>query len=229
MVGYLYPLGPEEKKRRLWGRGRPRIEPVRVHSLPLLGAGLPPGGGLRGLDRGAKALRKRGCVRALTAPGLDCTELPEILCHNGLAPIDPLPLCRAKAPQLALALVEQLPLRRRCVALRGEDARAAWPMAAALCPQVGMLLLDFDRGEEELARRLREVFGAAALSLRQGPRPQASVELAPRREPAGEPLRLWGTPDLAGRRLIGAGTEDLPLLELLWETGRLGLEDVAAR
>lgn len=229
MVGYLYPLGPEEKRRRLWGRGRPRIEPVRVHSLPLLGAGLPPGGGLRGLDRGAKALRTRGCARALTAPGLDCTELPEILHRNGLTPIDPLPLCRAKAPQLALALVEQLPLRRRCVALRGEDARAAWPMAAALCPQVGMLLLDFDRGEEELARRLREVFGAAALSLRQGPPPQVSVEFTPRGEAVGTPLRLWGTPQLAGRKLTGVGEEYLPLLELLWETGRLRLEDIAVQ
>lgn len=228
MVGYLYPL-PGEREGWPWGRGRPRVEPVRVHSLPLLGAGLPPGELSRQLDRGAKALRKKGCVRALTAPGLDCTELTDILRRNGLSPIDPLPLCRAKAPQLALALVEKLPLRRRCVALRGEDARAAWPMAAALCPQVGMLLLDFDRGEEELACRLREVFGAAALDLRQGPTPQASVEFDPCGEAAGTPLRLWGTPQLAGRKLTGAGEEYLPLLELLWETGRLGLEDIVVR
>lgn len=228
MVGYLYPL-PGEREGWLWGRGRPHVEPVRVHSLPLLGAGLPPGELSRQLDRGAKALRKKGCVRALTAPELEGEELSEALRRNGLAPIDPLPLCRAKAPQLALALVEQLPLRRRCVALRGEDARAAWPSAAALCPQVGMLLLDFDRGEEELACRLREVFGAAALDLRQGPTPQASVEFDPCGEAAGTPLRLWGSPDLAGCKLAGAGEEHLPLLELLWETGRLGLEDIVVR
>lgn len=229
MVGYLYPLLEERRRGWLWGRGRPHVEPVRVHSLPLLGAGLPPGELSRQLDRGAKALRKKGCVRALTAPGLDCLELTDILRRNGLSPIDPLPLCRAKAPQLALALVEQLPLRRRCVALRGEDAYAAWPSAAALCPQVGMLLLDFDRGEEELARRLREVYGAAVLNLRQGPTPQVSVEFAPCEGPAGTPLRLWGSPDLAGRKLAGAGEEYLPLLELLWETGRLGLEDIVVR
>lgn len=229
MVGYLYPLPEERRRGWLWGRGRPHVEPVRVHSLPLLGAGLPPGELSRRLDRGAKALRKKGCVRALTAPGLDCLELPETLRRNGLSPIDPLPLCRAKAPRLALALVERLPLRRRCVALRGEDAHAAWPAAAALCPQVGMLLLDFGRGEEELARRLREVYGAAVLNLRQGTPPQVSVEFAPCGGPAGTPLRLWGSPDLAGCKLAGAGEEYLPLLELLWETGRLGLEDIVVR
>lgn len=229
MVGYLYPLPEERRRGRLWGRGRPHVEPVRVHTLHLLGAGLPPGELSRQLDRGAKALRKKGCVRALTAPELEGEELSEALRRNGLAPIDPLPLCRAKAPQLALALVEQLPLRRRCVALRGEDARAVWPAAAALCPQVGMLLLDFGRGEEELACRLREVYGAAALDLRQGPTPQASVEFDPCGEAAGTPLRLWGSPGLAGRKLAGAGEEYLPLLELLWETGRLGLEDIVVR
>lgn len=228
MVGYLYPLRPERRKW-LWGCRRPRVEPVRVHSLSLLGAGLPPGELSRQLDRGAKALRKRGCVRVLTAPGLEGEELSEALRRNGLAPIDPLPLCRAKAPQLALALVEQLPLRRRCVALRGEDAHAVWPAAAALCPQVGMLLLDFGRGEEELACRLREVYGAAVLNLRQGPPPQVRVEFAPREKSAGTPLRLWGSPNLAGRKLAGAGEEYLPLLELLWETGRLGLEDIVVR
>lgn len=226
MVGYLYPLPGEGRRGWLWGRGRPRVEPICVHTLSLLGTGLPPGELSRRLDRGTKALRKKGCARVLTAPGLDCPELPEILRRSGLAPIDPLPLCRVKAPQLALALVEQLPLRRRCVALRGEDAHAAWPAAAALCPQVGMLLLDFDRGEEKLACRLREVYGAAALDLHQGPPPQVSVELAPRGEAVGTPLRLWGTPSLAGCKLTGAGEEHLPLLELLWETGRLRLEDI---
>lgn len=228
MVGYLYPLRPEQK-RRLWGRGRLCIEPVCLHSLHLLGAGLPPGGGFRSLDRGAKALRKKGCARVLTAPGLDCPELPEILRRRGLVPVDTLPLCRVKAPELALALVERLPLRRRCVALRGENAHAAWPAASVLCPQVGMLLLDFDRGEEELTRRLREVYGAAALHLGQGLPPQVSVEFAPRGEAAGKALRLWGTPELAGCRLAGAGIDDLSLLALLWETGRLRLEDIVVQ
>lgn len=226
MVGYLY----ERRSRRSWERFRRHLPaPMRLQGLHLLGVGVPPRGGLRSLDRGAKALRKKGCARVLTAPELECPELPEILRRRGLVPVDPLPLCRAKAPELALALVEELPLRRRCVALRGENAQAAWPAAAALCPQVGMLLLDFDRGEEELARRLRAVYGAAALDLCQGPPPQVSVEFAPRGEAAGTPLRLWGTPELAGCKLTRAGEEHLPLLELLWETGRLRLEDIVVQ
>lgn len=228
MVGYLYPLR-SERRNWLWAWKRPRVEPVKLHGLTLLGAGLPPGELSRQLDRGAKALRKKGCARALTAPELDCSELPDILRRNGLTPIDPLPLCRTKAPELALTLVERLPLRRRCVALRGGDAHTAWPAAAALCPQVGVLLLDFDRGEEELSRRLREVYGAAALHLRQGSLPQVSVEFAPRGEAAGAPLRLWGTPELAGCRLTAGEVDDLSLLELLWETGRLRLEDIVVR
>lgn len=228
MVGYLYPLQAERRKW-LWRRRRPRVEPVCVHALHLLGAGLPPGELPRQLDRGAKALRKRGCARVLAAAELNCQSLPDILRRNGLAPIDPLPLCRAKAPELALALVEKLPLRRRCVALRGGDGRDAWPAAAALCPQVGTLLLDFARGEEELARRLREVYGAAALRLGQGPAPQVSVEFSPCGEELGKTLRLWGTPGLAGCGLAAGEVEELPVLTLLWETGRLDLENITVQ
>lgn len=226
MVGYLY----ERRARRSWERFRRHLPaPMRLQGLHLLGVGVPSRGGLRSLDRGAKALRKKGCARVLTAPELECPELPEILRRRGLVPVDPLPLCRAKAPELALALVEELPLRRRCVALRGENAQAAWPAAAALCPQVGMLLLDFDWGEDALVQRLRAVYGAAALNLRQGPPPQVSVELAHRGEAAGRTLRLWGTPQLAGVRLTAGEVDDLSLLELLWETGRLELGDIAAQ
>ncbi len=221
MVGYLY-RAPER-------RFRLKIEPVAFHGLLFMGAGLPRGELARRLDQGAKALRKKGCARVLAARSLDCMELPEILRRNGLAPVDPLPLYRAKAPELALALVEKLPLRRRCVALRGEGAQAAWPAAAFLCPQVGALLLDFQWGEEELSRRLREVYGAAALNLRQGPPPQASVEFSPCGEPEGKTLRLWGEPELAGCRLTANGVDDPALLTLLWETGRLRLGDIAVQ
>ena len=119
--------------------------------------------------------------------------------------------------------------RRRCVALRGENAGDAWAAAAALCPQVGNLLLDFERGEEGLARRLREVYGAAALHLDQGPKPQASVEFSPRDKEVGKTLRLWGKPGLAGVEITAGGVDDLPLLALLWETGRLSLENITVQ
>lgn len=218
MVGYLYPT--QERKFRI------RPEPVVVRTLLLLGVALPAGEITRRLDRGARALSRQGCSRVLTAPELDCRSLPEILNRWGLAPVDPLPLCRAKADELVMALVEELPFRRRCVALRGENASLAWPAASALCPQVGTLLLDFHRGEEELSRRLRSTYGAATLNLRLGPPPQVSVEYSPCQETAGRPLRLWGRPGLAGLKLTAGGGESLPLLTLLWETGRLGLGSI---
>lgn len=226
MVGYLYRA---EGRRLLL-----RTAPVRLHGLPLLGAALPEGEGLRRLDRCARALRRAGCRRVLTESGLAGPELPELLARRDLAPVDPLPLCRAKAPELVLALVERLPFRRRRVALRGENAQAAWSLASALCPQIGTLLLDFDRGEEELACRLRAVYGAAALTLDQGPEPQVSVELSRREGSAGTTLRLWGEPDLAGLELTAGEDPEgpldgLPLLELLWETGRLDLGGITVR
>ena len=221
MVGYLYRL-PERRLRQPVG-------PVKLCGLTLFGVGLPPGNLVRRLDRGAKTLRKKGCTRVLTAPGLDCPELPGILHSRGLSLVDPLPLCRAKAPQLVLALVEQLPLRRRCVALRGENAGEVWAAADVLCPQVGNLLLDLKRGEESLIRWLREVYGAAVLHLDQGPRPQVSVEFSPQDEAVGKTLRLWERPELAGAGLSANGIDDLPLLTLLWETGRLDLENITVR
>ena len=232
MVGYLYRLQSGRERRLpgwIWNWLPLRAEPVTVHGLHLLGVGLPPGGSIRGLDRGAKVLRKKGCARVLAAPELRCIGLTDILRARGLSLVDPLPLCRAKAPELALALVEKLPLRRRCVALRGENAGDAWAAAAALCPQVGNLLLDFERGEEGLARRLREVYGAAALQLDQGPKPQASVEFSPRDKEVGKTLRLWGKPGLAGVEITAGGVDDLPLLALLWETGRLSLENITVQ
>lgn len=227
MVGYLYE-GP--------GWLRVKTAPVRLHGLALLGAelpraGFPAGSLLRRLDRGAKALQRAGCRRVLARPGLDGPELSDILERRGLAPVDPLPLCRAKGAELALALVETLPLRRRCILLRGNGAWEAWPIAAALCPQVGTLLLDFLRGEEELERRLRSVYGAACLTPDQGPKPQAAVELSPVESSAARRvLKLWGAPELCGLTLAaGEETPPLPLLELLWETGRVAAEQVRVR
>lgn len=220
-MGYLY-VG---ERGELW----PRPAPVRIRGLTLLGCPLPPADPLRRLDRGARALGRKGCGRVLLQRELRGPQAEAALRRRGLAPIDPLPLCRAKGGSLALALVEQLPPRRRRVALRGERGETAWAAAAELCPRVGTLLLDFDAGEEALARRLRAVYGAAALHLGQGPAPQVSVEFSPRPGArAGTVLRLWGEPGLAGLTLTAGGEEtDLPLLALLWETGRVEPDDIA--
>lgn len=223
MVGWL----DWSEARGFWAK----VTAVRPMGLPLLRAALPPGKPERRLRQGAKALRRRGVRRVVTSPGLD-EEAG--LREFGLEPVSPLPLYRAMGGRLALFLLEDVPLRTRRVALRGEEADSgAWLLAQTLCPQVGTLFLDFDRGEETLGDRLRERYGAAPRPLGQGLEPQVSLELAPRSDPVGKTLRLWGEGELGGLAvtLPGAalpeGLPELPLLELLWETGRIKIEDLA--
>lgn len=210
-------------------RWRPKLAPARPLTLPLLKVSLPPGDPARRVPQAARRLRRRGLSRVLPGPGLEDGELLE---RWGLRAVDPLPLCRAKGADLALALLENVPLRRRVVALRGNSADpAAWSLAEALCPRTGALLLDFDRGGEALADHLQRRYGMPPLSLAQGPEPMVSVELAPRPVQIGRTLRLWGEPDLGGLTLscrtdLPAQMPRLPFLELLWETGRLAPEQV---
>ena len=209
----------------------PRVTAARPLGLSLWKAALPPGEPERRLAQGARALRRRGVRRALAAPGL---EEEAILRRCGLSLIGPQPLYRAMGSRLALARLRDVPLRERRVALRGEEAGgAAWALARELCPQVGAILLDFDRGEEALGDRLRARYGAAPQPLGLGPEPQVSLELSPRRSQAGRALRLWGRGELQGLTLslpgaaLPEGLPELSFLELLWETGRVSLEELA--
>jgi len=191
---------------------------------------LPPGGPGRRLRQAGRRLKKLGITRAVAREDFEGWQA---LAPYGVGPVDPLPLCRAMAPALALALLEGTAVRRRSVAIRGERADPlVWRTAQALCPQVGTLLLDLDRGGEDLAALLRRRYGAVALRMDQGGPPMVSLEFAPRSAPAGRTLRLWGTPELSGLSLAPAEGElppeldPLPLLELLWETGRIACAGV---
>lgn len=216
MVVYVY-----RGERRFF---RPSYTLGAPGGLPVLEAALPQKYSPQRLGRLSRRLWKKGLRRFLAGEGID---LP-----GPLVPVDPLPLCRAKGGELALELLSQIPLRERRVALRGEEAdRSAWAIAETLCPSVGALLLEFDRGQEALERRLRSHFGAAPLPLGRGVPPQLAVELSPC--PPGEfpSLRLWGEVDLLGLTLrpegpLPAGLPPLPFLELLWETGRVGLQEL---
>ncbi len=208
---------------------RPRPVVECPAGLPLLAMDVPADPSPKRLDRAVRALRRRGVRRCLAPAGFDGWDR---LIGAGISQVDPLPLCLAKGAELALFRVSTLSPRFRRVALRGEQAdRAARRLADALCPRVGALLLDFDRGEEELGERLRSRYGAAPLHLGKGECPQVSVELSPR-PPLGEfTLRLWGEPDLGGLDLICPaavpdGIEPLRFLTLLWETGRVPAEEI---
>lgn len=225
MVGWLCPITEKH-----WF---PVLESVRPLGQPLLRAALPPGKPLRRLKQGAKALVRRDLRRVLLAPGLEGPETAGLLGRYGLTSLDPLPLCRVKGGDFALFLLKNIPIWERRVVLRGEVAGPeAWPLADALCPQVGQLFLDFGKGEEELARYLRSVYGAVALHLGQGLPPQVSVEFDPMPPLDIPALRLWGRPELCGLTLrppeeLPPDLPALPFLTLLWETGRIKPEELA--
>lgn len=215
-------------QRRHW---RPQVEERRLLGLPVTAVILPAGNRRRRLAQGGRVLQRLGIRRAVADEHFD--GWPELAAY-GVAPVDPLPLCRYKGGELALALLEPYPLKQRAAALCGETVdRAAWALADCLCPRTGTLLLDFDRGGEALADHLRRAYGAAPPGPGHGLRPQVTVELAPRETGSGEALRLWGRPDLAGLALewrkapLPEGVDPLMLLELLWETGRAEGADIA--
>lgn len=204
----------------------PRLSKDRPLGLNLLSAALPEGKPYRRLSQGAAALRRKGIRRALLSPSLgDGQKLAEF----GLQAVDPMPLCRALGDRLALARLEGVPLRERRVALRGERADpVALDLAQKLCPQTGAILLEFDRGGEDLERRLWWRYGAAPLPLDNAPPPQVTLELSPRKVSLPGTIRLWGEPDLGELELrceleIPADLPPLPTMTLLWEAGRLPL------
>lgn len=203
-------------------RFRPGVSAVRVLGFPLLAVDLPEGDPARRGRQAAKALARRGASRALLPP-----ELGE-----AFPGVDPLPLCRAMGADLALAFLGDVPLRERQVVLRGEKAdRVALDLADTLCPQVGSLYLDFDRGEEELAGYLRFRYGTPPHPPGRIPRVQLAVDLSPR-EKRGEPtLILWGRPGLLGLGLslgkeLPENLPQFPFLALLWENGWVKKEDI---
>lgn len=230
MVGIL-----ELEDRR--GR-RTELTTAELLGLRLLRAGVPVPEGMGGkrlerrVDRGARALRRAGARRVLTAA--DCPARGRLSAW-GLSPVDPVPFCQALAAPLALAALARLgrsPLRA-AVALRGDRvSRPLLRAAQALCPRVRYLLVDVPDGGEDLADWLRADFGAAI--LRPGSPADVVLCFAPGGCPEGcSGLCLHGPrPDLAGLRPVlhglslPPGLDPLPALALLWETGRLELEKI---
>ena len=230
MVGWLVVEGEE------W---RVALEHTAVGGLPLLRARVPDPPGLRRrglerrIDRAARLLAAAGCRRVLTGPAFDRWDLLE---RRGLGPVWGEGLAQALAARVAL---EQL--RRRGVAPRHSAVglyahrvnRACFEAASTLCPQVGQLVVEAPDGGEDLARYLREEFGAAVLEGRAGRQLDVNLSFAPVEGVPPEALALWGSrPDLGGltprpRDLALPDQADpLALTALLWEEGRVGLEGV---
>ena len=122
---------------------------------------------------------------------------------------------------------------RAAVALRGSRAERDLVRAAEeLCPRVRDLCLSVQTGGGELERYLHRQYGVALRPDWAGV--QAAIRFDPRAEEAGQAvLSLFGPEaDLAGLAVSVPGLERqkegqwLPLLEILWETGRLERTDL---
>ena len=212
------------------------LERTAVQGFPLLRLEAPIPRRTDRADRraakGAALLARAGCRRVLAAP--DFPYWPQLE-EAGLRPVDPGPLCQALAAPLLLAELDRLgiPHRRAAVALWGDRvSRPFFEAACALCPQVRTLTIAAPDGGEDLRRFLREEYGAAALEAGAGPPAHTAAAFSP--APAAEEiLRLCGpVPDLGSLALRPAEwempeeIETLPLLALLWESGRLNAQGI---
>ena len=176
------------------------------------------------LRRAAHGMSRRGIRQVLAPADFDHWELLRLW---QLSPVSPEPLVRFKAGEVALAALERMDRApaRVTVALRGGRADRDMVRAACiLCPRVRNLIIDAPRGGTELANWLHREFGMPVLPS------GARGELAVRFEQGEEEehtLRLYGQkPDLKGvslraPMLAEEEQNDLPLLNFLWEKGRL--------
>ena len=212
--------------------GRGRGELVSLYGLPVLQTRADPEGrfGEHRVRRAGRVMKRGGVRRTILPAGFNQWELLE---RFGLRHIDPAPLLRANAPELA---VEALRGRdadpaRATVALSGGRADGEmFRCAAALCLRVRRLVVDAEGGED-LAFRLREMFGIPVLP-REHPA-QLELCLHPGGRVRGEPrLEMFGQePELEGLKLTAPGLDErdreaLDVLALLWERGKLSLGEI---
>lgn len=214
-----------------WGPDRRvALERGQVLGLPVLQARLDPGGrwGGRRLDRAARLLVRQGVRRVLPLRGFDNWKVLE---RRGILPIEPLPLYRAMAEDLALAVLHQTGKapEQAGIALRGERVDGDLARAArVLCPRVRTLIIQVPRGGEQLARELYWEFGAAVSPEGEA---DAAVRFSGQRQ-EGELVLCGPAPELLGLKVNAHGLalpdelEPLPVLTALWQAGRLEREQL---
>lgn len=215
---------------RVPGRwGKVSLDLDRVLSLPVVRAELAGGAWSerRQLSRAVRLLERQGVRRLLPRRESDAPA-PE-----GLRWVDPTPMCRYMAAPLALAELERRgedPHRTR-IALRSRGVDSALERTARLlCPTVRELVIDVPFGGERLAKRLYWDYGVAVCP---GGGADLSVRFGGTPEVGEEGFLLYGSkPDLGALALTAPGLtvpeelEPLPVLCALWESGRLGEEEL---
>ena len=207
------------------GQGRIKMERRDILGLPVLWVYVPLGGYWEKyrLARAERLLLRQGVRRLLPlrdAPGWKLS-LPEA---------DPLPLYRAIADRIVLAVLKRGGKEPCCatVALAGKQVDADLARTAQLlCPCVRTLLLEVGYGGERLARELYWEFGAVAVTSG-----QADVHVRFSGAPKIGELVLCGRPELLGLELELPGIclpeqlEPAPVLSALWQAGRIHATDL---
>lgn len=212
-------------------RGKPAAEVVQLYGLPVIRISLSPDGfwAERRLRQAGRLFRQRGCRRVLVP---DDFSRWDVLEYWGLRPVEPLPFLRAHAAEIAIAALWRQGLKpEKCaVALRAVRTEQELIRAAdALCPVVRELCITAPQGGEVLCARLRREYGMAVCPDYRGV--DAAVCFHPETTESGGVvlLKLFSpSVDLCGVSVTAGGIEQvggtqyLPLLTALWESGRIG-------
>ena len=215
-------------------RGVSPPEPIVIAGLPVLEVRLALGGRWeeRRVRRAGRLLARQGVRRVLLPQGFTHRRA---LSACGLAAVEPLPLYRAMAPELTLALLAQrgVPPREACVLLCGRWAQGDLARTArALCPRVRRLALNVEGGGEALERALCNEFGVP-LWPRGGVSPHVRVRFDGAPEEGELALSPAGTA-LCGLRLDAPvdhedGVERDALLTALWQAELLAVGSIAVK
>lgn len=213
--------------------GRGKMEQAGLYGIPILQTQVNPDGwlGRRRMERAARTMNKSGVVRTL---------LPRDFADDawlrrwGLRRVDCSAFLQAQSPALAEAVLrkQNVDPKRSCVKLRGERADESMARCAAqLCTRVKHLSVDVNQGGEKLAGWLRWEFGVAVLPAKEPA--QVSLCFQPISPECEIPeLELFGHhPKLSGVRLWVPALheeeqDDLEVMSVLWERGKLGAEDL---
>ena len=214
------------------GRGRGKAEPSAFGPLPAARwtvyapVGLSPGWLERRLYGAERGLAKLGVGRVVLRDGFPYGDRLRLL-----RTVDPLPLWRGLAAELALGALaaEGVPPGRGRVALSAPRLCGELTAAAeGLCPLVRGLVIDAPGGED-YARRLQARFGLPVTPPAAGA--DVTAAFGPGGGRWGRCLELYGAVDLGGLSVTAAGIE-LPedcadqVLALLWEGGLVKREDL---
>lgn len=207
------------------GQGKMEAERTEILGLPVLWIYVPLGGywEKHRLKRAERLLKRQGVRRLLPqrdAPGWTLF-LPEV---------DPVPLYRAMADRLTLAMLKQEGKEpcHAAVTLAGEQVDADLARTARrLCPRVRTLLLEVKYGGDRLAQELYWEFGAVT-----GTGGWADVCVRFSGSPRPGELVLCGKPELLGLELELPGVclpeqlEPTPVLSALWQAGKINASDL---